>query len=937
MTAQLLTLVEDHDYQTLFIEKLRWSRPDMKPITVKVSDEKSIVATNVSSYKGIRVWVCPELPSSSDQAFVVREIAKKTTDRIVIFHNEDKQVWRWPSRITKDSGVTTRLTSHVHVKGRENPKLIARLNKITLDAREDLSPTDVLNRVKQAFDVETEKESKRASKLMASMYDALNKVGTPEHDISVTLARILFLMFGDDTDMWQENLFQEFIISHTADDGADLAERLNELFEYLNTKQGKDFVGPERHRGFRYVNGGLFSEKITLRTVGPELRKTILDASTTDWSDISPAIFGSMFQSVRNAEIRRQFGEHYTSEKDILRTLNPLFLDELRQEFLDACEDPKNARKRLRALRNKLGRIQFLDPACGCGNFIIIAYRELRLLEISIIEKLRELMGSKARFSQGQAVLVAPEVRKETAEDNNDFLDDPTPVVILDNYYGIEIDGWPAKIAETAMFLTDQQCDLEMHKRIGYAPDRLPISRQATIVTATLDDPNAGNALRLDWKALFTPDDETIVAGNPPYIGYSMRSDSQTADLRHVWVWEYDGYFDYVTGWHAQALDFLEDVDDAKFAFVTTNSISQGQQVASLFGPIFRRGWRVRFAHRTFPWESEASGKAAVHCVIVGFDKDSSEKAQLWEYDSRGKEILYSEVPNINGYLVDAPNIEVTSESQPISLSLPSVNYGSKPADGRGLLIKTTDLEQVLEDPIAAKYVRPFIGADELIKGTKRWCLWLVDAPVQDLKSSEVLRSRLGIVRDMRLGSSKENTRKLGLTPHLFSEIRQPMTNYLCIPRVVSENRQFFTAGRYDSEVIASDAVFTAEDSDGLLFAIVSSTMFIVWQKLVGGRLKSDYRFSNTIVWNNFPIGDIPSVQRELIVSAGSAVMAIRRKYPDRSLESLYGPGTMPDDLAEAHHALDQVVDSFFDVEEGSTSLDRQRLLLERYDALKKS
>lgn len=362
MATTLLALVEAHGYQRLFLEHLRWSRPDMPNLSVVLDEARTFAVANVSSYKGLRVWVCPELPNSSDQAAIDRAIAKQSTDRIVIFHNDDKQVWRWPARIVKGGSTTTRLTSHVHITGKDNPKLLDRLNLITLDISDDLSATAVIDRVKQAFDVETEKESKRASKLMASMYDALTKVGAPEHDISVTLARLLFLMFGDDTDMWEADLFQNFIINHTKADGSDLAERINELFAYLNTApENRDEI-PDHLQGFKYVNGGVFSEPIELDTVGPEMRATILDASTTDWSDISPAIFGSMFQSVRNTETRREFGEHYTSERDILRTLNPLFLDELRQEFLDASNDGKNARKRLRALRNRLARIQFLDP-----------------------------------------------------------------------------------------------------------------------------------------------------------------------------------------------------------------------------------------------------------------------------------------------------------------------------------------------------------------------------------------------------------------------------------------------------------------------------------------------------------------------------------------------------------------------------------------------
>lgn len=930
MATNLLHLVECHDYQRLFLEHLRWSRPDMQALTAVLDEGRTFTATNVSSYKGLRVWVCSQLPNSSDQAAIDRAIAQKSTDRIVIFHHGDKQVWRWPARIVKGGSTTTRLTSHVHITGKDNPKLIDRLNLITLAATEDLSATEVIDRVRQAFDVETEKESKRASKLMASMYDALAKARAPEHDISVTLARILFLMFGDDTDMWEPDLFQNFIINHTKSDGSDLSDRINELFEHLDTSPEDRKNVPKYLSGFKYVNGGIFKEPITLPAVGSEMRTTILDASTTNWSDISPAIFGSMFQSVRNAETRRIFGEHYTSEKDILRTLNPLFLDELRQEFIEASSAKENARKRLRGLRSQLAQIQFLDPACGCGNFIIIAYRELRLLEIAIVEKLRELGGGKPVFVEGQMSIVIPGVQMELGQDNYDTIDDPTPLVTLDNFYGIEIDEWPAKIAETAMFLTDQQCDLQMQKRLGFAPERLPISRQATIVTATKDDPQHGNSLRLDWASLFQADEYTVVAGNPPYAGQYLRSDEQTADLQLVWGDDYDGYFDYVTGWHAKAIQFLAHAPQARFAYVTTNSITQGQPVPALFEPIFREGWRIRFAHRTFPWESEASGKAAVHCIIVGFDKGGP-SPQLWEYDGTGEERRHVTVPIINAYLVDAPNVLVKKRSKPIGTSLPEVDYGSKPTDGGGLVVKREQYSTVMADPIAAAYVRPFVGADELIKGKDRWCLWLVNASSADLNDSAVLAERMDVVRDMRLKSTKEPTRKQAETPHLFAEIRQPKAPFLCIPSHFTENRDYATVQRFDPTTIASNAVFTASDDDGFLFSIISSSLFMVWQRLVGGRIKSDYRFSNTVVWNNFPLGEATSDDRGKIIAAGQEVLRARQVFQGSSLETLYDPAVMPEELVEAHKLLDAVLERYLGVPDDATELDRQRLLLERY------
>lgn len=926
MPNTLIDLVDKHDYQTLFLEHLRWSRPDQPTLKVQLDGAASYSVSNVSSYKGLRVWVCPEFPSSSDQAAIDRAIAKKSTDRLVIFHNDTKQVWRWPVRTVKAGSINTRLTSHLHTAGKDNPKLLKRLEAITLGVTESLSATDVIERVKRAFDVETEKETKRASKLMASMFDALKSAGAPEHKISVTLARILFLMFGDDTDMWDKDLFQNFIINHTRPDGSDLADRLNDLFEYLDTRPEERGDTPAHFNGFRYVNGGLFRERITLPPVAQSLRTAILEASSSNWADISPAIFGSMFQSVRDAKTRREFGEHYTSEKDILRTLDPLFLDELRAEFAKAV-DHREETAMLTRLRERLGRIRFLDPACGCGNFIIIAYRELRLLEISILERLKLKEAQRGNVDAGQLEMPVGTADDRQGRGKRSFLD---PKVVLDNFFGIEIDEWPAKIAETAMFLMDRQCDLQMITRLGYAPERLPIQRQATIVTATEDNLGRGNSLRFDWADLFQPDDDTIVAGNPPYAGQSLRTAEQTADLQLAWGSQYDGYLDYVTGWHAKALSFLAPAQGARFAYVTTNSIAQGQPVPALFEPIFKAGWRVRFAHRTFPWESEASGKAAVHCVIVGFDKGGPQP-QLWDYNEGKGPIQHREVPFINAYLVDGPNVMVRKRSKPLTASLPEVNYGSKPADGGSLIVKKPAYASVMADPLAAKYVRSFVGADELISGTDRWCLWLVGAPRTEIEASPVLRERVANVKRMREASTKAATRDQAAIPHLFTEIRQPEVSYLCIPRHFSAERDYCTAQRFEPSVISSDANFTASDADGFLFALISSSLFIDWQRLVGGRIKSDFRFSNTIVWNNFPLGMADSDSRKAIVDAGAAVLAARANHPGVSLESLYEPEAMPQDLLNAHLALDEQVHAFFDIPKDAVQLDRERLLLERY------
>lgn len=908
MTTPLIERAEQRDYQTLFIQDLNWSRPDQPPVTVE-HNGRHVTATNVSSHKGLRVWVVNEKPDSKLEAALDQHLARTSTDRILIFHDEHEQVWRWPVRRAVGSTTTTRLSRHRHRNGDTDPRFAEKLDVIRLPYDMILDSNAVLAKVRQAFDVEAANETKHASKLMARLYAAMERAypaTTPrnerDHEISVTLARILFLMFGDDTDMWREDLFQDFVLDHTEPDGSDIGAKLTDLFAYLDTRpehRGKPPVGCE---GFRYINGGIFKERLRLPVINAEFRSAVLDACDRDWATISPAIFGSMFQSVRDAKTRRELGEHYTSEENILKTLNPLFLDDLRAEFEHIKTLGKYEADRLRKLRDKLGRIRYLDPACGCGNFIIVAYRELRDLELAIMERLQEITGD-------QAMLMANVGLKVT----------------LDHFYGIEIDEWPARIAETAMFLIDRQCDLKLTASLGWAPDRLPIQEQATIVV--------GNAIRLDWASVVPPSDDLVVAGNPPFIGQYTKTDQQTADVKLAWGVGYDGYLDYVTSWHAKTLSFLAN-SRASWAYVTTNSITQGQAVPALFRPIFSAGWRIKFAHTTFPWTSDAVGKAAVHCVIIGFTRDVAGKSRLFVHKTPGQPPVEETPRNINAYLLDGPNLLVGKRMSPLP-GLPLVRKGSQPTDGGHLQVRRADYPQVTRDPLAGKYVRPFVGADELLSGGERWCLWLVDCDPRDLEASPVLRMRTNQVRAMRLASSKAPTRKAASTPHLFTEIRQPSGPYLAIPSHVTETRRYFPVKRLSSDVICGNANFTADDPDGFLFAIISSSMFITWQRMIGGRIKSDLRFSNTIVWNNLPLPAPSTTVRTDIIRAGERVLDARNLHPEKSLEQHYEPGHMTSELVSAHGLLDELVDRAF----GARSLcgserERQQILFAAYEAL---
>jgi len=908
MTNPLISKAEQHAYRQLFLHDLNWSAPDHTPIAF-TADGRTLSATNVSSYKGLRVWVCDEKPGSQLEAQLDREIAKTSTDRLVIFHDAVDQVWRWPVRRTKDAATTTRLTSHRHHTGASNSKFEARLDAIRLPLDKALDPNAVLAKVRAAFDVETQNETKHASKLMARMYAAMEKAYPFDHDdlvrdhqISVTLARILFLIFGDDTDMWTADLFRDFIHNHTEADGSDIGSQLNDLFVFLDTPPAQRHDAAAELEEFPYVNGGIFRERVKLPEVNAEFRVAILDACAVDWATISPAIFGSMFQSVRDAQTRRELGEHYTSEENILKTLNPLFLDELRDDF-EHARTMKNEALALRRLRDRLGEIRYMDPACGCGNFIIVAYRELRDLELAIMERLQEITGD------GEMLLANVGLK-----------------VTLDHFYGIEIDEWPAKIAETAMFLIDRQCDLKLTERLGWAPDRLPIQQQATIVSGS-------SALQLDWLDICPATETVIVAGNPPFLGISLRSAAQTDELANVWGSRYHGTLDYVTGWHAKALDYFRGIR-GRWAFVTTNSVTQGEVVAPLFQPILQEGWKIKFAHRTFPWASEATGQAAVHCVIVGFSKDPT-KARLFDYPTPGSPPAERAVSNVTPYLTDGPTVIVLPSTRPLNPQLGEVTYGNKPTDGGWLIVDPEEYDEVMADPIAARYLKVYVGARELIHGGDRYCLWLTDAKAGDIRASAVLRKRVEGVREFRSDSKAASTREAASTPRLFRQISQPSTSYLCIPAHVSESRPYFLAARFGPEVVTSNANFLAADPDGFMFAIISSTMFITWQRTVGGRLKSDLRFNKLLTWNTFPLPHTDKGRRGAIIRAGAAVLSARDLRPDLSLADLYAARAISKELIDTHQALDCEVDQLFDLKaQHPTELERQDVLFTRYQEL---
>jgi hypothetical protein len=746
----------------------------------------------------------------------------------------------------------------------------------------------------------------RAAQLMGRLYEEISANGYEGHDASVLLTRILFLLFGDDTGMWNRDLFYFFLDERTSDDGSDLGPQLSLLFQILNQPVEKRSIAlDEALVPFPFVNGGLFFDRIEIPIFNRAMREELLACCHFDWGRISPAVFGSLFQSIKSKEARRELGEHYTTEENILRVIEPLFLSDLRSELVAAQSDIR----RLERLRDRLGRLRLFDPAMGCGNFVVVAYRELRRLELRIMVRLRELTG------QNQLSL------------------DPTLgiKVSMDHFGGIEIEEWPARIAETAMFLVDHQCNLELSVEFGQAPERLPIETSARFFCA--------NALQLDWGQVFESSDDVLICGNPPFVGSTYLSDEQKQDQRTIWGGiSGSGVLDYVSNWYLVAAKYIGE-SMARAAFVSTSSITQGQQPSILWGHRglgqFETG--IVFAHRTFSWSSEAPREASVHCVVIGIANRGIPKLKLlWEYSDVKQDGVLRSVRNINAYLLDAPWVIVSSRSRALSIGVSEMVNGSKPTDGGFLSNLTPEEAEEIQrnDSIASKYLRKVVGSQELIQGIERWCLWLVNAPPGDIASSSVLSERVDAVRKGRASSKKAATRRDAATPSLFQELRQPTSQFLAVPEVSSETRKYVPIGFFPPTVVPTNKIQTIPNATAYDFGVLSSSVFNVWLAVVSGRLESRFSVSAEITYNNFPWPEVNDKSRSKISKAAEGVLAVRMQFPDSPLAILYSPISMPPDLVDAHRTLDRQVASAYALRSDATSERILEELFERYARL---
>ena len=717
----------------------------------------------------------------------------------------------------------------------------------------------------------------QAAELMGVLHDKLKGVGYEGHQLEVYLVRILFCLFADDTTIFDKNLFYEYLNQRTNEDGSDLGSKLSELFYVLDTPREKRLKNlDEQLNSFPYVNGKLFEEYLPPASFDKEMRNLLLNACLLDWGKISPAIFGSMFQSVKNPEERRNLGAHYTSEKNILKLIKPLFLDELWEEF----ESIKHNKNKLIDFHKKLSRLKFLDPACGCGNFLVITYRELRLLELEILRILHEKTIEQGFLNINELV----------------FLD-------VDMMYGIEYDEFPAKIAEVAMWLIDHQMNMAISNEFGQYFVRLPLKKSATIVH--------GNALRLDWESIISRNELSYIIGNPPFVGKHFQNKEQKKDLEIVFDGANGvGVLDYVTAWYIKASKYIQGTK-IKTAFVSTNSISQGEQVGILWNILFNQyNIKIHFAHRTFKWNNEAFGNAAVHVVIIGFANFDIDKKYLFEYeDIKGGPHL-STPKNINPYLVGGNETVILKRSIPIC-EVPIILFGSKPTDGGNLIFSDSEKRELLRDyPEAEKLLRRYVGSDDLINSIKRWCLWLIDVSPNEYKHIPTILDRIRKVKNSRLQSKKVATNKKANIPSLFAEIRHPNRDFLAIPLVSSENRPYIPIRFYDKTVIGNQNLQMIGGAQIYHFGILNSKMHMTWTNFVCGRLESRISYSNSIVYNNYPWPKQPSEKnKKLVEERAQIVLDVRAKYPKSSLADLYNPLTMPADLVKAHSDLDKAVD----------------------------
>ena len=757
----------------------------------------------------------------------------------------------------------------------------------------------------------------KAAERMGRLHDALKASGYTEHPLEVLLVRLLFCLFADDTGIFQPaQSFRTFIEERTAKDGTDLGARLGQLFQILNTDDTKRSPAlDEQVAAFPYINGRLFAEPLPMADFTSAMREALLDACALDWSAISPAIFGSLFQSIMDVTARRNLGAHYTSEENILKLIKPLFLDELWTEF----EKVKSNKNRLFEFHKKLRTLTFFDPACGCGNFLVISYRELRELELAVL---------RAGNTAGQ---LSVDVHQLIGID-------------VDQFYGIEIEEFPAQIAQVALWLMDHQMNLRVSEEFGLYFARIPLRTSPHIVH--------GNALRVDWNEVLPAARCSFVLGNPPFVGKKEQTPEQKSDLAPLFApIKGAGVLDLVAAWYVKAAHYLRDEATAphslsgadrvqsaraQVAFVSTNSITQGEQVGVLWGWMLAQGVHIQFAHRTFNWTNEAKGKAAVHCVIIGFGLEDRPGKVIYEYDDIKGQPHAVAANNINPYLIDAPSVFLIKRSSPICAVSPMMEGSALIDDGHFLVLDDEQKKLLNHEPKSHQFLRKLYSGDDFLNGGFRWCLWLNSVPPAELRASPFALARMELVKRFRQSSNRAATVQLAATPMKFGELRQPTGRYLFVPKTSSERRTYAPIGFMEPSALINNTSLFIDNASLYEFGLMSSNMHNAWVRVTCGRMKSDYRYSSSIVYNNFPwptcaqnfkpnqpLAQVNHAQ-VAIETIAQTILDVRAKFQTgdqpATLADLYDPLSMPPELLKAHQKLDAAVDKAYEASGGKKS-----------------
>ena len=728
----------------------------------------------------------------------------------------------------------------------------------------------------------------RAARKMAKLFDEIRKDNlknhVSQHDLNVFLSRLLFCFFAEDTGIFTENLFVNSIAKTTASDGSDLKEFLERLFFVLDTpvEQRKDL--PDYLEMFPYVNGGLFRAKIEIPTFSAHSRNKIIECGELDWKDINPDIFGSMFQTVIDEEQRSNLGQHYTSVPNIMKVIEPLFLNEFREEFEEAGKNVAHLKKLLTRIRN----IRIFDPACGSGNFLIIAYKELRKLEMDILMRLGEL-GLTG--------------------------------IHLDHFYGIEIDDFACETAKLSLWLTEHQMNVEFMNKTGVLCPTLPLKEAGHIVL--------GNACRLDWNEVCpkTENDEIYVLGNPPYDGSRKQTDEQKEDMDYVLSRELKKYrdLDYVACWLYKGAKYIQNTTN-KLGFVATNSICQGLQVSLLWPHIFNKGLEIGFCHTSFKWTNNAQYNAGVTVAVIGLRQKCDSQKLIYTNGNEHK------VKNINAYLIDGSSVIVKRRSLSLS-GFPEMAFGNMPADGGNLILSVEDRNKLLQVcPSSKKFVRKLLGAKEFIRGELRYCFWIKDSMLNESLKIDEIASRVCNVEKLRKKSARPELAKI---PHKFAQITaEPSNNQFLVPRVSSERRQYVPIGIFSEDTVISDSAQVISEAEPWLFSVINSKMHMVWLRYIGGKMKTDYRYAKDLVYNTFPFPHINEDQKSILKQNAFAIIAARENHPGKTLAKLYNPESMPEDLKKAHEENDLAIERIYRAKPFNSDEERLEFLFKLYEQM---